>query len=74
MRAIEFQTTINHGIIEVPKQYLQQLSKYVKVIVLMEEPPQQKRIVAQLLAQPLTRRHFTPLKREEIYEQRQQYR
>ena len=71
MHAIEFQTTINHGIIEVPKQYLHQLSKYAKVIVLMEEETsQQKGLLAQLLQQPLKCHDFTPLRREEIYEQR----
>jgi hypothetical protein len=70
MHAIEFHTTINHGIIEVPKQYLPQLSKYAKVIVLMEETSQQKGLLAQLLQQPIKRHHFTPLRREEIYEQR----
>ncbi len=68
MHAIEFQTTIHEGIIEVPKQYLQQLSPHAKVIVLMEETPQKTRVVTELLQHPLKRHHFTPLTREEIYE------
>ena len=68
MHAIEFQTTINHGIIQIPQQFRHQLSKHAKVIVLMEETPQNKGIVGQLLQHPLKRQHFTPLSREEIYE------
>jgi len=68
MQAIEFQTTISNGIIEVPKQYRHQLSKYAKIIVLMEEIPQKTGIVTQLLQHPLKPQHFRPLTREEIYE------
>ncbi|MCP4401121.1 MAG: hypothetical protein GY801_27965 [bacterium] len=68
MHAIEFQTTIHEGVIEVPKQYLHQLSSHAKVIVLMEEMPQRTGIVTELLQHPLKRHHFTPLSREEIYE------
>jgi ureidoglycolate hydrolase len=68
MHAIEFQATINQGIIEIPQQYRHQLSKHAKVIVLMEETPQKTGIVTQLLQHPLKRQHFTPLNREEIYE------
>jgi len=68
MYAIEFQTTISEGIIEVPKQYLHQLSTHAKVIVLMEETPQKTGVVAELLQHPLKRQHFTPLARKEIYE------
>ena len=69
MHAIEFQTTINQGMIKVPEQYLHQLSKHAKVIVLMEEEPSPpKGVLAQLLERPLKRRHFKPLRREEIYE------
>ncbi len=68
MHAIEFQTTIHEGIIEVPKQYLHQLSSHVKVIVLMEEMSQRRGMVTELLQHPLKRQHFTPLSREEIYE------
>ncbi len=68
MHAIEFQATIHEGVIEVPKQYLHQLSSHAKVIVLMEEMPQGAGIVSELLQQPLKRQHFTPLRREEIYD------
>lgn len=69
MHAIEFRTTINHGMIEVPQQYLPQLSKHAKVIVLMEEEPSPpKGVLAQLLEHSLKRRHFRPMRREEIYE------
>ncbi len=68
MHAIEFQTTIHEGVIEVPKQYLHQLSSHAKVIIVMEEMPQRTGIVTELLQHPLKRQHFTPLNREEIYE------
>jgi hypothetical protein len=68
MHAIEFQTTISHGIIEIPQQFRHHLSKHAKVIVLMEETPKKTGSVAQLLQHPVKREHFTPLSREEIYE------
>ncbi len=68
MHAIEFQTTIHEGIIEVPKQYLHQLSTHARVIVLMEEAPQNTGVVRELLRHPFKRPHFTPLTREDIYE------
>ena len=69
MHAIEFQTTINHGIIEIPQQFRHQLSKHAKVIVLMEEEtPKKTGMVAQLLQHPLKRQDFIPFTREKIYE------
>lgn len=68
MYAIEFQATIHNGMIEVPRHYHSQLSKHAKVIVLMEETPQQTGLLAQLLQHPLTCPDFTPLPREEIHE------
>ncbi len=68
MLAIEFQTTIRHGMIEVPQQYLPQLTRHAKVILLMEETPHKQGVLEQLLHHPLHDTHFTPLTREEIYE------
>ena len=68
MHAIEFQATIQNGMIEVPTYYRSQLSKHAKVIVLMDETPEQTGLLAQRLQHPLTRTDFTPITREEIYE------
>lgn len=37
MYAVEFQTQIKNGMIEIPQEYLRYLHDYVKVIVLMED-------------------------------------
>ena len=68
MYAIEFHTTITNGMIEVPHYYLSNVTKHVKVIVLMEKTHQKTGMLAQLLRTPLKLKHFTPLTREEIYE------
>ena len=46
MHAIEFQATIQDGMIEVPAYYRSQLSKHAKVIVLMDEGPEQTGLLA----------------------------
>lgn len=68
MHAIEFQATIQNGVIEVPAYYHSQLSKHAKVIVLMDEEQQQTGFLARLLQEPISRTDFTPLTREETYE------
>lgn len=68
MQAIEFQTTIKNGIIEIPRQYLKNLSHRVRVILLVEQPPKATtNLIDQLLAHPVRVQGFRPLKREEIY-------
>ncbi len=68
MHAIEFQATIQDGVIKVPPSYHAQLAKHAKVIVLMDEEPRQTGMLARLLEHPVTRPDFTPLSRETIYE------
>ena len=38
MRAYEFQTSVNNGIIHIPVEYRNKISSKVKVILLSEEP------------------------------------
>lgn len=69
MYAIEFQTTIKNGIIEIPRRYLKNLSNRVRVILLIEETPNKTAVnfIDQLLAHPVRVEGFRPLTREEIY-------
>jgi len=68
MHAIEFQTTIKNGIIEIPRQYLRNLSNRVRVILLVEQTPKTTvNFIDQLLAHPVRVPGFRPLTREEIY-------
>jgi hypothetical protein len=68
MYAIEFQTKIKNGIIEIPSKYASRLQENAKVILLMEEHPKPSGIIEQLLKSPIKVKSFTPLTREEIYD------
>jgi len=68
MQAIEFQTIIKNGVIEIPRQYLRNLSNRVRVILLVEQTPKSTvNFIDQLLAHPVRVQGFRPLTREEIY-------
>ncbi len=68
MYAIEFQTTIKNGIIEIPRAYLRKLTNRVRVIVLVEEASKTTvNFIDQLLDHPVRVKDFRPLTREEIY-------
>jgi len=68
MQAIEFQTIIKNGVIEIPHQYLRNLSNRVRVILLVEQTPKTTvNFIDQLLAHPVRVQGFRPLTREEIY-------
>ena len=68
MRAIEFQAIIKNGVIEIPRQYLSNLSNRVRVILLVEQTPKTTvNFIDQLLAHPVRVQGFRPLTREEIY-------
>jgi hypothetical protein len=67
MYAVEFQTTIKNGVIEIPVEYQQNL-RNVRVILLAEDVAQTSRsFIDQLLARPLRVKEFHPLTCEEIY-------
>ncbi|MFP4395623.1 MAG: hypothetical protein ACLFTI_10200 [Anaerolineales bacterium] len=67
MYAIEFQTQVKDGTIEIPTQYQEQLQAQVRVIILIEAPPATNTFIDELLAHPLQIPNFEPLSRDEIY-------
>jgi hypothetical protein len=68
MDIIEFQTEIKNGIIEIPDEYRNQLTKHVRVILLPgEKSPTTKNFIEVLLAHPLRVKDFCPLTREEAH-------
>ena len=67
MNAVEFQTDIKNGTIEIPVEYRDRVKGPVRVIVLSTERLQQRDIIDRLLGEPLKADHFRPLTREEIY-------
>jgi hypothetical protein len=67
MYAIEFQTHVKDGIIQIPPQYQEQLQNSVRVIILVELPSSAHTFIDQLLANPLHIPDFQPLSRDEIY-------
>jgi hypothetical protein len=79
MYAIEFRTKIKNGVIKIPVEFWERLSREgtedrVRVIVLTEEPAEVPRpdarvdFIAQLLADPLEIPDFIPLTRDEAHE------
>ncbi|WP_255603783.1 hypothetical protein [Oscillochloris sp. ZM17-4] len=67
MIAIEFQTQIKDGAIEVPMEYRDQLSGTVRVIILRTEHRKASNIIERMLRNPIRDPTFTPLRRDEIY-------
>ena len=67
MYAIEFQTHVKDGIIQIPPQYQEQLQNSVRVIILVEPPSPTHTFIDQLVANPLHIPDFQPLSRDEIY-------
>jgi hypothetical protein len=68
MYAIEFQTTVKNGLIEIPRQYLMNLTNQVRVILLVEGASKTTmNFIDQLLAHPVRVKGFHPLTREEVY-------
>ncbi len=70
MLAFEFQTHIKNGVIEVPAEYRDQLSGTVRIIILAPTLQKPQGMIAQLLEHPIQDQHFTPLSRDEIYQER----
>jgi hypothetical protein len=68
MFAIEFQTKIRDGMIELPEAYRDRLTGPVRVIILAEESPAGPDMIDQLLTNPLQVEQFTPFQRDLIYE------
>ncbi len=68
MYAIEFQTRVTNGSIEIPEGLKDKLVGLVRVIILTEEKPAKAEMIDRLLAEPIKLESFEPLTREEIYE------
>ncbi|MEW6618492.1 MAG: hypothetical protein AB1422_03960 [bacterium] len=67
MNAIEFQTTVKNNIIEIPHRYLSNLTKRVRVILLVEGNKPAVNFIDELLAHPVQVKGFRSLTREEVY-------
>ena len=68
MNALEFYTTIKNGRIEVPREYLRNLTNRVRVILLVDEDTRSaENFIDELLANPIKVKGFRPLTREEVY-------
>ncbi len=69
LRAVEFQTFVKNGMIEVPREYRKRLSQRVRVIVLAEEDrtAQSATLIDDLLLNPIKIEGFTPLTRDEAH-------
>ena len=68
MFAIEFQTKITDGTIELPETYRGRVTGPVRVIILAEEAPTGPDLIDELLSHPLHVEQFTPILRDHIYE------
>lgn len=67
MHALEFYATVKNGIIEIPREYLRNLTNRVRVILLVEEAGSAVNFIDELLAHPVRVKGFRPLTREEVY-------
>lgn len=67
MIAIEFQTRLKDGAIEVPAEYRDQLSGTIRVIILRTEQQRTSKIIERMLQHPIHDPTFTPLRRDDIY-------
>ncbi len=73
MNAVEFQTIVENGSIEIPPELKGQILGPVRVIILTEDKPKKAPRVAddaisRLLANPIRLEHFAPMTRDEIYD------
>lgn len=69
LRAVEFQTFVKNGMIEVPREYRKRLSQRVRVTVLAEEDrtAQSATLIDDLLLNPIKIEGFTPLTQDEAH-------
>lgn len=68
MQAVEFQTTIKNGTIEIPQNLRDQIGSRVRVIVLsVEHRTTATTAIDELLAHPVKVPGFQPLTREEAH-------
>lgn len=70
MYAVEFQTKISNGSIELPQEFVGKLVGDVRVIVLKQEQVEiGDNLIDRLLAKPISLDSFKPMSREDVYEQ-----
>ncbi len=68
MQAVEFQTIIKDGTIEIPETLRGDLGERVRVILLTEDRPRAgENLIDRLLAHPLRVPGFHPMTREETH-------
>ncbi|MBP1465275.1 hypothetical protein EYB53_006105 [Candidatus Chloroploca sp. M-50] len=67
MVAVEFQTRVKDGTIEVPEQYRDQVYGVVRVIILRTDEPKKSKIIERLVQHPIQDPTFQPLTRAAIY-------
>jgi hypothetical protein len=68
MYAVEFQTTVKDGVIEIPPEYRGKVPGRVRVILLADEMPKATaNMIDVLLAHPVEVQGFRPLSREEAH-------
>jgi hypothetical protein len=68
MYAIEFETKIKNGTIDIPEQYRNRFKTRVRVILMVEEETSTTHFIDELLENPRKVSDFQPMTREEIYE------
>lgn len=68
MTAIEFQTYIDRGLIELPEEYHDRIKGHARVIILADEVEDDDDMIDFLLDHPYQIASLTPLTRDEIYE------
>ena len=73
MHAVEFNTIVENGSIEIPPELKGQILGPVRVIVLTEDKPKKVQgtvddAIGKLLAHPIRLESFEPLTRDEIYD------
>jgi hypothetical protein len=68
MTTIEFQTYIEQGTIELPKEYQDRVKGHARVIILAEDTEEDVDMIDYLLDHPYQLTTFTPLTRDEMYE------
>jgi hypothetical protein len=69
MYAVEFQTVIKNGMIEIPKLYQADMPSRVRVIILADSSEHKnENIIDRLMKSPRKVGNFSPMKREEIYD------
>ena len=68
MTTIEFQAYIEHGTIELPKEYQDRVKGHARVIILAEDEEDDVDMIEYLLEHPYRLDTFVPLARDEIYE------